>query len=302
MRGCAAAGEDATLSDGDRNLKRRSTATMGPMSQDTSSAEMAWAIEANLNATFALLDSSPNTQLHEDDPNLRWYITPNVPSPFFNHVYLTRLPKEEDVDTRIEELRKHFASHKLPLMWSVGPFSRPSELGSHLESHGFRCVEESPGMALDLKALNEDIAFPSELAIERVSNAEVLMEFVEVMRVGFEMPEFTAAALFEEFNAMGLTEESPWRNYVGRLDGEVVTTASLANVVGIAGIYNVVTLPKARRRGFGAAMTLAALGEARELGYRICILQSSAEGFGVYGRLGFEQYSTYYIYVGTWRE
>jgi GNAT superfamily N-acetyltransferase len=136
-------------------------------------------------------------------------------------------------------------------------------------------------MALDLKVLKEDIPFPSELAIERVSNVEVLSELVEVMRVGFQMPEFTVAALFEEFSAIGLSEESPWRHYVGRLDGEVVTTASLAFGAGIAGIYNVVTLPKARRRGFGTAMTLAALREARELGYPIGILQSSAKGFGV---------------------
>jgi ribosomal protein S18 acetylase RimI-like enzyme len=159
-----------------------------------------------------------------------------------------------------------------------------------------------PGMALDLKALNEDIPFPSELAIERVSNAEVLSEFVDVMRVGFEMPEFTVAALFEAFRAVGLTDESPWRNYVGRLDGEVVTTASLAIVAGVAGIYNVATLPQARRRGFGYAMTLAALREARELGYQIGILQSSAVGLGVYRRLGFEQYSSYSIYAGTGQE
>jgi ribosomal protein S18 acetylase RimI-like enzyme len=275
---------------------------MGAISRDTSAAGMAWAIEANLNETFSLLGRAPSTHLHDDDPDLRWYITPKVPHSLFNHVYFTRLPQEEDVDARIEELRKHFASHQLPLMWSVGPFSRPSDLGSHLESHGLRCVEESPSMAVDLKVLNEDIPFTSGLSIERVRNAEVLREMVEVMRVGFEMPEFTAASLFEEFNAMGLTNESPWRNYVGRLDGEVLTTASLALVAGVAGIYNVVTLPKARRRGFGAAMTLAALREARELGYRIGILQSSAMSLGVYRRLGFEQYSTYYIYVGTGQE
>ena len=275
---------------------------MGAISQDTSSAGMVAAIEANLNVTFSLLGSSPSTQLHDDDPDMCWYITPKVPHPLFNHVYLTRLPQEEDVDARIEELRKHFASHQLPLMWSVGPFSSPSALGSHLKSHGFRRVEELPGMALGLKALSEDIAFPSDLAIERVSNAEVLREFVEVMRVGFEMPEFTVDGLFEVFSALGLTEESPWRNYAGRLDGEVVTTASLALVAGVAGIYNVATLPKVRRRGFGAAMTLAALREASQLGYRIGILQSSAEGLGVYRRLSFKQYTSYSVYVGAGQE
>jgi predicted acetyltransferase len=70
----------------------------------------------------------------------------------------------------------------------------------------------------------------------------------------------------------------------------------------VGGIYNVATLLKAKRQGFGAAMTLAALREAHELGYQIGILRSSAEGLGVYRRRGFEQYSTYYIYVGTGQE
>jgi GNAT superfamily N-acetyltransferase len=275
---------------------------MSTISQDPSSAAMAAAIEANLNATFSLLGTSPSTQLHDNDPDLRWYISPKVPFPLFNHVYFTRLSQQEDVDARIEEVRQHFAAHQVPFMWSVGPFSRPSALGSHLESHGLRRVEELPGMALDLTALSEDIPFPSELAIERVSNAEVLREFVEVMRVGFEMPEFTVDALLEGFSAVGLAEESPWRNYAGRLDGEVVTTASLAIGSGVAGIYNVATLPKVRRRGFGAAMTLAALREARELGYRIGILQSSAVGLGVYRRLGFEQYTNYSVYIGAGEE
>jgi GNAT superfamily N-acetyltransferase len=186
----------------------------------------------------------------------------------------------------------------------VGGSLHSSDLGARLESHGLTHADDLPGMAVDLQALNEDIPFPAELAIERVSDAEILKNYIKVLRVGFEMPEFTSEGYFELCTAIGLTEESPLRNYVGRLDGGDVftTTTSLTFVAGVAGIHNVATLPKARRQGLGAATMLAALLEARQLGYRIGILQSSAIGLNVYCGLGFEQYSTYSVYVGTWQE
>jgi predicted acetyltransferase len=101
---------------------------------------------------------------------------------------------------------------------------------------------------------------------------------------------------------VGLDEDSPLRSYLGRLDGEAVAASSLLVAAGVAGIYNVATLSEARRQGLGTAVTLEALREARELGYRIGVLQSSAMGFGVYRRLGFEQHGTYHVYVGTGQE
>jgi GNAT superfamily N-acetyltransferase len=274
---------------------------MSAISQDVSSVGMAAAIEANWIGGAELWSRVPITELHNDDPDLRWYTTPGVPFPPFNRIYWTRLP-QEGIDVRIEEVRQHFAAHQVPFLWSVGPFSRPSDLGRHLESYGLARVDEMPGMAVDLQALNEDVPFPAKLEIERASDTEMLREYIEVARIGFKMPEFTSKGFFELYTAVGLTEESPWRYYVGRLGGEVVATATLALVGGVAGVYNAATLPKAGRQGLGAAMTLRVLCEARELGYRIGILQSSALGFNVYRRLGFEQYSTYSMYVGSRQE
>jgi ribosomal protein S18 acetylase RimI-like enzyme len=143
-------------------------------------------------------------------------------------------------------------------MWSVGPFTQPTDLDARLESRGLSRADELPGMAVDVQAINEDVPSPSALATERMSDTEVLRECIEEMRAGFELPGLTSEVFFEGFTAVGLTDESSLRSYLGRIDGEAVAASSLLVATGIAGIYNVATLPEARRQGLGAAVTLEA--------------------------------------------
>jgi GNAT superfamily N-acetyltransferase len=269
---------------------------MGATGGDISSAGMAAAIEANIVETSSLFGRVPGTELHDEGPELRFYVTAGVPSPPLQ----PRLPDEAatgETDARIEAACCHYAARRLPSMWSVGPFSRPPDLGSRLRSHGLVCAERLGGMAADLRTLDEGIPPPYGLTIERVGDDEVLGEYVGVAGAGFGMPGFVTGALFEACSVLGLAEENPFGHYVGRLGGKVLATASLSLAAGVAGIFNVATLPGARRRGIGTALTLAALRDVRERGCRIGILQSSA--VGVYRRLGFEQHSTYLVYAGT---
>ena len=53
------------------------------------------------------------------------------------------------------------------------------------------------------------------------------------------------------------------------------------------------------RRGIGAAITLAALHEVRDLGYSVGVLGSSEVGYPVYRELGFEEYCRIGLY--EWR-
>jgi ribosomal protein S18 acetylase RimI-like enzyme len=275
---------------------------MGTISQDLSAAGMTAAIEASWTGAFEQWGGSPRVQVHEEVRDLRWYVTPGVPLAIFNHAYHTGLAREEDIDARIDEVLDGFAGRGVPFMWTVGPFDRPADLGERLESRGLSRVEEMPGMAVDLTAIKEGGSSSSAPAVERVGDEGALRECIEVQRVGFEMPGFASEVLFDVCAAAGLGEESPWRFYVCRPEGKAVAASTLAMAGGVAGIYSVATLTEARRQGLGAAVTLAALREARELGYRIGVLQSSAMGYGVYRRLGFEQYSTYAIHVGTRQE
>lgn len=64
-------------------------------------------------------------------------------------------------------------------------------------------------------------------------------------------------------------------------------TATLVVAQGVAAVFGVATLPGHRRRGLGAAVTLAVMHEARARGCDLAYLNPSDLGYGVYARLGF---------------
>jgi GNAT superfamily N-acetyltransferase len=123
-----------------------------------------------------------------------------------------------------------------------------------------------------------------------VSDVETLKQWCHTLVVGFEGPDFMEDAWLELWGTVGLGTQSPMSHYLGRLNGKPVATSSMFLGAGVAGIYDVVTLPEARRQGIGAAITLAPLREARALGYRVGILHASEMGFSVYHRIGFREY------------
>ena len=82
--------------------------------------------------------------------------------------------------------------------------------------------------------------------------------------------------------------------FVGYLAGEPVASSMLATTrgVGLAGIYSVATRPAQRGRGFGTALTAAALAEAAGQGYDTAVLEPSPSGAALYRRMGFEPFTT----------
>jgi predicted GNAT family acetyltransferase len=73
--------------------------------------------------------------------------------------------------------------------------------------------------------------------------------------------------------------------FVGRVDGRPVAAAMGYRLDDVVGVFGVTTVASARRRGYGAALTRAALLADTGLP---AVLAPSEEAAGMYRRLGFE--------------
>jgi GNAT superfamily N-acetyltransferase len=260
---------------------------MSEILQDLSAPALAKAIEENWFEHFRLFRYWSQAEVHES-PDVLWTIS-DIPFIYFNGVLNAQLAPE-NVDATIEAAATRCRSRNVPLLWLVGPATKPTNLGQYLEAHGVTYAWENIGMAADLLELNDDLPAPPNLTIEQVSDVETLRQWSHVVCGVFGWPKFVEDAWVDFFVSVSFEARYPVHCYLGWLDGDAVATSYMILAEGVAGIYGVVTVPEARRQGVGAAIVLAPLLEARALGYRVGILHASEMGFSVYHRIGFREY------------
>jgi predicted GNAT family acetyltransferase len=149
-------------------------------------------------------------------------------------------------------------------------------------------------MAVDLSLL-EDLPTLPGLSIVPVEDEYALRQWIHVASIGFKI-----SGRFEKVWYVFFVDaifNPQFRTYLALLNGEPVGTSQLFLSEGVAGIYNVTCLPEARGQGVGSAVTLTPLLKAREMGYRIGILQASKQGYNVYRRLGFQDFGSLSVYL-----
>jgi ribosomal protein S18 acetylase RimI-like enzyme len=249
---------------------------------DFSPASTATAVEANLFSLFEQLQAWPRLEVH-DDGACQWTLS-HLPFPLFNSVMRTRLDgaaADAVIDARVRDC----AHRSVPMLWWTGPSTTPWDLGERLERRGF-LLEPAIGMAGDIDHIG---AQPSDVAIEvqPVRDSATLAVWTRVLCHAFGAPHTFGEAFADLAAAIGLGPSSNFRHFLAVVNGEPVATCSLFLGAGVAGIYDVGTLPERRRRGFGAAITRAAIADAAAAGYRVAILHSSALGAAMYRSIGF---------------
>jgi GNAT superfamily N-acetyltransferase len=268
-----------------------------------SETQLAAAVEENLFALFrAMAAALPGGELEEGQKLSRHLTFPS--NPMFKGVWRTRLT-EAEADEAIDETLAWFKARQAPfIFWWTGPGTTPNDLSERLMAHGLLSMEEqmqelaagivqtelgAPGMAANLHDMNEAALThtPPGFVIETIQTEVALYDFKQVFVESYEIPEWAGQAWVDATLKIGLGQ-TPWKMYLGRLNGQPVATNMLFNGAGVASVYAVATVPSARGQGIGAAITLKPLLEAREMGYRYAVLFSTEMGVPVYERIGFK--------------
>lgn len=221
------------------------------------------------------------TRRHFGRKGSGWFLTgvAGLDAPTMNRAVVEEAPTAE-VERLLREAEAFFSERECA--WSVvlSTFRDTSRWHSELVMRGF-----SPSTTLDVL-----VREPGPLEDARPDPRVRLAEpgetalFTEILMEVFRMPRRFFPALLDMTEAW---REAGARLYLAESEGEPVATALLATIDGVAGIYNVGTLRRARRQGLARGLMARALEDAA--GADLVTLQVAPEGFteGFYLDLGF---------------
>jgi ribosomal protein S18 acetylase RimI-like enzyme len=215
-----------------------------------------------------------------------------VPMRFFNQILV------EGSDAAASAIRDAVANGRArrdPFVVSLRE-SLDDRFAPMLGELGLAATEDAMTRAMALYPLRDRTRrFDGEagLAIRRVTDESGLEDHRRIVSMGFGADASVADAML----GIGLLDRTECAVYVGYEDGTPVTSGLAWRTGRTIGVYNIATVPVARRRGFGEAMTARVLVDGAAAGCDVAVLQASSMGRSIYERLGFRMAVRYTGYV-----
>lgn len=212
-----------------------------------------------------------------------------LPCDTFNAICQAQLTQDV-VREQLNAAIGYFADKRRPFSWWLSPGDQLDNLADLLLEAGLQKDYSELAMAADLSQLPAGELSPNGLQIRRVRTPQQLADFAHIISIMWTPPDPEVVGFYELAAPAILHPDSPMWFYVGYVDDKPVCTGEGTVSNGLVGLYNICTLPEFRQLGYGSAMTLQPLVDARAANCTTAILQATEQGARVYKRLGFETF------------
>lgn len=195
-----------------------------------------------------------------------------------------------DIEAKLRFCENAYSDRGLPTIFRITPFNAPPHLDRLLDEKGYERLDLTTVCILSLRYQSlPDVAAG---AVEHMSQEEGIEAYIRL------------SALPEERQSVHrkIVEAIPTcKRFISiRADNEIVACGMGVQEAGFFGLFNLMTSPSHRRKGYGTQLLAGLLRHAQEAGAETAYLQvteSNAAARSLYTRFGFAEAYPYWYRI-----
>ena len=249
-------------------------------------------IDSNFNLHATRIPSLTKGMVVYEQPNLS-YVDSGLSCDTFNIIHITG-------EVTLDELKQtvdHFRSQEKEFcIWINKENLNPTSIQLFRDLDLIQQNAEE-GMVLDIEEY-QLVTKEEHSNIRIVDNEESLEKYAKVIAENWSPPDENVITYYNQTAKQYLDQKNRVTLLIYYHEGKPVSTVELfATDDQTIGFYGFATLEAYRGKGIGSTLMTFALNKSKEWGYKNAILQASEDGIGIYRKMGFKEYTTYFEYT-----
>ena len=200
---------------------------------------------------------------------------------------------------KVDDLIGFFEEKNMAHIWLIPKSNKDAVIEKYLHVHGFSPATHMPSMIRDSNRIESKM---SAIQVVNIRAFDELALVNSIWQKSFCISDEASIKHLELLQNCYKSSKDAVRFYLAYRNNAAVGTGWLFLDKECAGIYNIATLPEARKQGVAESVMQKLVVEALHFGYNTICLSALPEAQSIYKRLGFYTVGEYWMYKRKWPE